>query len=293
MKTGPTALGEVLHKLHETASKRDDYASSKYFVDVDVQMLNEWTSGLALLPDVLVLNVTEAGVEPRLEDLAVKKEANNDETNTAMENLLLRFVTKDDRLRFRSKTLHLMDAKRSQILHDACVHLSRRIVHDIGWRAGTEFGKMHGEELVKAVLLRARDTAKGLQAVTEDTLKLSMTLRDAVIVTRDAAPRVAAANKMRMRMRANLPSWLNSYGRGDLVDNVWRAGTDVVGVITEVPWRATGLMLNLLLCGNDENALQVGSAKEKRGESPSILDVHHAAFNEWGGGDGSSQSSPP
>ena len=302
-------LAEEKHRMHRrgegssfkgrpSSDEDNEEMRRQYF---GVEMINEWTSGVALAPDILVVNINELSVEPCEENIAeagkensAEEEANEeedlakkgaeDETITAVDNQLLRFVSKVDRSRLRSTTLHLVETKRSEIIHRACSQLSRRVVHDLGWRAGTEFRKMHGEELVKAVLLRARDTAKGLQAVTEDMLKLSTSLRDAVITTRNAAPRVAAANKSRMRIRASMPSWLNKYVRGDVVDNAWQMGTDVVGVVTEVPWRFAGLMLNAM-CGRDDSILIGDPHKDTLSpNSAEIPDSHsHANFDEWGG----------
>ena len=162
-------LAEEKHRMHRrgegssfkgrpSSDEDNEEMRRQYF---GVEMINEWTSGVALAPDILVVNINELSVEPCEENIAeagkensAEEEANEeeglakkgaeDETITAVDNQLLRFVSKVDRSRLRSTTLHLVETKRSEIIHRACSQLSRRVVHDLGWRAGTEFRKMHG-----------------------------------------------------------------------------------------------------------------------------------------------------
>jgi len=282
----------VLHNLHEavsnlvedtTTSRCDTLLNEQQNVDDAAEksllLSSHYVFEIQSYTDSLVLDLTRMEEEKKDDDHPTAK--NNTET-LDMENLLLHFVPSDELSRLQNTSLHLAEAKRRRIFHDACQRLARRLVHDLGWRVGTEFERMHGSFLMKAVLLRARDTAKGLQAATTDTVRLSTSLRDAVIATRDAAPRVVLANKM--RLRAIMPSWLNKYGRGDVVDNAWRMGTDVVGAVTEVPWRAAGFILNAM-CARDDSLLIGDPHKDTLSpNSAEIPDSHsHANFDEWGG----------
>ncbi|XRB13813.1 hypothetical protein RI054_07g36510 [Pseudoscourfieldia marina] len=93
---------------------------------------------------------------------------------------------------------------REEITNDACARLAKRIVHDIGHRAGTEFDLLHGRDLSMAVLRRARDTAKGMSAVTADTFVLNMSFREEVLSMKHRRPTRVASLRRRLRKQLNV-----------------------------------------------------------------------------------------
>ena len=52
-----------------------------------------------------------------------------------------------------------------------------------------------------------------------------------------------------------MPSWLKNYARGDVVDNAWQVGKDVVGVVTRIPWRLSGVVLKMMCRGEEEKPM--------------------------------------
>ena len=257
MKIGSTALGEVIHKLH-TMMISKQLATQGGEKDVVYFALDgvDFSAGKIEFNNASgILHLSERHVhEVGADELALDESAN------ALENLLYCFASENGRSELPSshrRTDHVSVAKRKRIVHEACDCFARRVVHDLGWHAGTEFERAHGDALVKAVLFRARDTCKGMQAATLDMISLAASLRNAVILTRHAAPRVAK-NTRRMQLIAgmpSMPSWLKNYARGDVVDNAWQVGKDVVGVVTRIPWRLSGVVLKMMCRGEEEKPM--------------------------------------
>ena len=98
------------------------------------------------------------------------------------DDVLYGFASGENKRRLlKSTTMHLPETVRFEITRDACTRLAKRMVHDIGWRSGTEYDRSRpGRELCMAVLYRARDTAKGMCAVSADTLLANFALEEAV-----------------------------------------------------------------------------------------------------------------
>ena len=264
---GPTALGEVLAHLHVLASRATAETALHYARgdDEDQEDMAYFSMELFMSEsEQAVLTLEQQTNKNRTADTS-QSATEDAPTATAMENLLYRFATKEDRKRLRSTTVHLAQAKREQFERETCIRVAHRVVHDIGWRAGTEFDRLHGEALTEAVLKRARDTAKGMAAVTADMLALSSSLRAAVRATRNASPQIARMARARSLLVHNkIMRKVMTYTKGDVVDNAWRLGTDVIGAVTEVPWRLCGMMLSAMR-GNfmdslDDSARRSGGA---------------------------------
>ena len=113
-----------------------------------------------------------------------------------------------------------------QIDRNTCVRLAKRVVHDIGWRAGTEFNRLEGTALAEAVLKRARDTAKGMAAVTADMLVLSMTLPETV----------RNVNRSARSSRSKTMSKLATFRR-DALNTVLNFTANPMANVVNTPWR--------------------------------------------------------
>ena len=97
-------------------------------------------------------------------------------------DILYDFTSRENRARLaRSR---VQQAVGDEIDRDACSRLAERITHDLGWRPGTEFDRSFGRALAMAVLKRARDTAKGMYAVSADMIVLSLTFEETVVQLR-------------------------------------------------------------------------------------------------------------
>ena len=290
---GPTALGEVLAHLHALASRATAETAALHALEGE----EDDTEGIAHFSLDLLVDAVEQSVLTLDQQINENKTADENKTAgvsqsatedtpraTAMENLLYRFAKKEDRKRLRSTTLHLVKAKREQFERETCIRVAHRVVHDIGWRAGTEFDRLHGEALTEAVLKRARDTAKGMAAVTADMLALSSSLRAAVRATRNASPQIARMARARSLLVQNkIMRKVMSYTKGDVVDNAWRLGTDVIGAVTEVPWRLCGMMLSAMR-GNLMDRLDDSAHQDGRAASlASLVGLSGGAdYDAWG-----------
>ena len=189
---------------------------------------------------------------------------------TAMDDLLYRFATTNEQYRLHSTTKHLQDAKHRQIVHDACFRVAHRIIHDIGWRSGSEFDHYYGNALAEAVLRRARDTARGMSAILADMMVLSSALPPAA---RSIMRKQANEAKRRSRWRATLlPVKLGNYKRKKimraekLVRDAVRFGRRGVNAISKGSWYALRAMLTALCVEDKRGRLLGGILDEEREE---------------------------
>ena len=114
--------------------------------------------------------------------------------------------------------------------------LGERIIHDLGWRPGSEFTTLKGENLVMAVLRRARDTARGMKAISADTLEQNSSLKDVVIDLMRGGGGKAGLTRA-------------GYLRSKLVRTVSRVMSGKIGVnrlLFDGLWKLFGLFLNAI-----------------------------------------------
>ena len=286
---GPTALAEVLHGLHDLAIRLTSETAHRRTLSIKDADYYSHEPGTFTINLELVQNNNEPDDDEANKDaidgglafkVGVEDPADNalkpspskfydDDSDlvavTEMQNLLYRFASENERARLASKTEHLSEAKFRDITQVACLSLSRRVVHDLGWRAGTEFNRLSGDALMDAVLRRARDTSKGMAAVISDMMGSSAALPQVVQMVRDnegtraRRPQQRRSNSI-FRLPAGLSSKLLSMRRGDIVESTWRLGTSAVQVVTEVPWRMSGVLLKVL-CGGEAPPLVKGNSE--------------------------------
>lgn len=252
---GERALGEVLHLLHDMALRRtsDPIAMGRAKPIKDSQFGTDPTSDifvaeLEFVSDSIIRTMLrfDPGVDVRQDDYSSATSS----AITNITNLLYQFATREDRERLVSTTEHLQRAKHEQIIQMACLGVARRIVHDIGWRAGTEFDRLSGDALVEAALRRARDTVNGMAAVIADIHAMSAEFSVVIQMLRNGELK-CSPNAI-----VSLPSVRHAKVlRSDTVATAWRFGTSVAGVVSEIPWRIIGATLRVMCGGEAHDSL--------------------------------------
>jgi len=264
---GPTALGEVLHALHLVASENAKVQSRNLSrMQIDRTARKDGT----ILPRESSRDTSFALSEAKVEKSDAIFDLKSLQHRTAMDDLLYRFATTNEQYRLHSTTKHLQDAKHRQIVHDACFRVAHRIIHDIGWRSGSEFDHYYGNALAEAVLRRARDTARGMSAILADMMVLSSALPPAA---RSIMRKQANEAKRRSRWRATLiPVKLGNYKRKKimraekLVRDAVRFGRRGVNAISKGSWYALRAMLTALCVEDKRGRLLGGILDEEREE---------------------------
>ena len=215
---------------------------------------------------------------------------------SAMEEVLYSFASFEDYTRMISITEHLQEAKRLQVVRDAILQIANRVVHDIGSPTGSEYDQLSGDALVSAVLHRARDTAKGMSAVSRDMIHFSEPLpvyvkdhqRDSQKLLRRTKTSTAMM-MLEIKRFANscLPSSLFRRrrlrtGKSDVVEHAWRFGKGMAVTLSHIPWRMFGILLNLLrgrvpFAKSDDDGDGADNERSILGGADKL-----AAFNAWG-----------
>ena len=215
---------------------------------------------------------------------------------SAMEEVLYSFASFEDYTRMISITEHLQEAKRLQVVRDAILQIANRVVHDIGSPTGSEYDQLSGDALVSAVLRRARDTAKGMSAVSRDMIHFSEPLpvyvkdhqRDSQKLLRRTKTSTAMM-MLEIKRFANscLPSSLFRRrrlrtGKSDVVEHAWRFGKGMAVTLSHIPWRMFGILLNLLrgrvpFAKSDDDGDGADNERSILGGADKL-----AAFSAWG-----------
>ena len=138
------------------------------------------------------------------------------------------------------RTVRMTDTKRRGYVSKACTNVAHRIVRDVGNPAGAELDRELGLELVRVVLLRARDVARGLTAASEDVLAMDVGFEKVVRTLRRTVPASSVPNSGRPRKPYKLAS-LRRYALRTASGVAWNVtGTALRGLVKATrpctPW---------------------------------------------------------
>ena len=273
---GPMALGEVMHELHAMVSKLSRETSMWNSSSSSSSSAGEHRKDVLFRLDVLEEKEFESPSKGRFVFEVKQSESFGRESATGsvdvtpsrlrqhpfvtatIDKLLYSFVTREDQVRMESTTIHLQEAKKRQIVRDACHSVAIRIVQDIGWSAGSEFDHHHGVALAEAVLRRARDTANGMSAVIADMIVSSEELpnilqnRSTRLSSSSFRADSAYSQSQTQILRTTFVRLKKLSGR-DLVDTAWKVGGRSVAAVASIPWLMAGAMLNIT-CGRSRTS---------------------------------------
>lgn len=217
---GPAALGEVLHMLHDMIIPDVANADTE---ERDVEM-----EGFAWTFDTHVRSNT----------LTTPRKTNTEK----FDRMLFEFAPHVDQERLRHMTLHLQESERHRILRSTCVRLANRLVFDLGWRPGTEVGRLHGKELASAVLRRAHNNSKGMAAASADMYVLSASLRSSVTALSNDVNMSRNSEDHRRKLLARR---FKTFKK-DVINGVLHTTRKPAAAATEVPWRVAGVLVKAM-----------------------------------------------
>ena len=152
------------------------------------------------------------------------------------------------------RSVRLTDARKREFLSRACANAAYRVVRGVGGPVGAELDREVGPELVRVVLMRARDVARGLSAVSEDMLTLDRDLEKAARELRRTVPASSVRNSGKPRRHREVAS-LTRFAMRAASEVAWKVtGTALRSAVKVtqpcVPWhdaRTEGLLRRLAM----------------------------------------------